>query len=36
VAWLVPQIIVEQLVKTYAVAERAPGLWGASSAGSRR
>jgi ABC-2 type transport system ATP-binding protein len=29
VAWVVPQIIVEQLVKTYAVAERAPGLWGA-------
>src|SRR5262245_10463470 len=24
-----PQIIVEQLVKTYSVAERSPGLWGA-------
>ena len=26
---VMPQIVVEQLVKTYQVAERAPGLWGA-------
>src|SRR5215475_6871093 len=36
-AWVpVPQIVVEQLVKTYQIAERAPGLWGALRGLARR
>jgi ABC-2 type transport system ATP-binding protein len=31
-----PQIVVEELVKTYQVAERAPGLWGAVRGLARR
>jgi ABC-2 type transport system ATP-binding protein len=31
-----PQIVVEQLVKTYRIAERAPGLWGAVRGLARR
>src|SRR5215813_10531365 len=31
-----PQIIVEDLVKTFAIAERAPGLWGAVRGLARR
>ena len=31
-----PQIVVEQLVKVYHIAERAPGLWGAVRGLARR